>query len=123
MCLSQTVNNAIRTTNYTGEMVAVFNTNTITFVPLIVAFKVMSISNALVMTDFEIDHANNVTDHTEIALGNTYNDCRQAKDNFTNTDVVMIQSSVSMVYSIDILHYSIAVLHCSNVGIFYSIII
>ncbi len=45
------------------------------------------------------------------------------KDNFTNTDVVMIQSSVSMVYSIDILHYSIVVLHCSNVGIFYSTIV
>ena len=60
-------------------MATVFKTNTVTFVPLIVAFKVMSISNELVMTDFEIDHANNVTDHSEIALGDTYNDCRQAK--------------------------------------------
>jgi hypothetical protein len=100
-------------------MATVFKTNTVTFVPLIVAFKVMSISNELVMTDFEIDHANNVTDHSEIALGDTYNDCRQAKDNFTNTDAVMIQSIVSMIYSIVILHYSIVVLHCSNVGIFY----
>ena len=58
-------------------MAAVFKTNTVTFVPLIVAFKAMSISNALVMTDFAIDHPNNVTDHTEIALGDTYNDCRQ----------------------------------------------
>jgi len=66
MCLSQTVNNAIRTTNYTGEMVAVFNTNTITFVPLIVAFKVMSISNELVMTDFAIDHANNGVNDDDI---------------------------------------------------------
>ena len=74
-------------------MVAVLNTNTITFVPLIVAFKAMSISNALVKTAFAIDHAingvnddeiaivnaNNVTDHTENALGDTYNGCRQAK--------------------------------------------
>ncbi len=51
-------------------MAAVFKTNTVTFVPLIVAFKAMSISNALVMTDFAIDHANN-------ALGDTYNGCRQ----------------------------------------------
>lgn len=79
MCLSQTVNNAIRTTNYTGEMVAVFNTNTITFVPLIVAFKVMSISNELVMTDFAIDHANNGVNDDDI---------------------------VSMIYSIVVLHCS-----------------
>ena len=51
-------------------MAAVFKTNTVTFVPLIVAFKAMSISNALVMTDFAIDHPNN-------ALGDTYNGCRQ----------------------------------------------
>lgn len=51
-------------------MAAVFKTNTVTFVPLIVAFKAMSISNALVMTDFAIDHAKN-------ALGDTYNGCRQ----------------------------------------------
>jgi hypothetical protein len=80
MCLSQTVNNAIRTTNYTGEMMAVFNTNIITFVPLIVAFKVMSISNELVITNFEIDHAKNATDHTENALGDTCNGCRQPKN-------------------------------------------
>jgi hypothetical protein len=31
-------------------MAAVFKTNTVTFVPLIVGFKAMSISNALMMT-------------------------------------------------------------------------
>ena len=88
-------------------MVAILNTNTITFVPLIIAFKAMSISNTLVMTDFAIvnasfavdstnirvDHANNgvndddiaivnannVTDHTVDALGDTYILCRQPK--------------------------------------------
>ena len=74
-------------------MVAILNTNTITFVPLIIAFKAMSISNALMMTDFAIDHANNgvnnddvaivnannATDHTDNALGDTYNGCRQPK--------------------------------------------
>ncbi len=72
---------------------AILNTNTITFVPLIIAFKAMSISNALMMTDFAIDHANNgvnnddvaivnannVTDHTVDALGDTYILCRQPK--------------------------------------------
>ena len=98
-------------------MLAVLNTNTITFVPLIVAFKAMLISNTLVMTDFAIDHANNgvndddivivnannATDHTDNALGDTKNGCRQpkktCKDNFTDTDVVMIQSIVNMIRS------------------------
>jgi hypothetical protein len=47
-------------------MAAVFKTNTVTFVPLIVAFKAMSINNALMMTDFAIDHANNGVNDDDI---------------------------------------------------------
>ena len=60
-------------------MAAVFKTNTVTFVPLIVAFKAMSINNALMMTDFAIDHANNGVNDDDI---------------------------VSMIYSIVVLHCS-----------------
>ncbi|MCX7104285.1 MAG: hypothetical protein NTU70_03255 [Methylococcales bacterium] len=58
---------------------AILNTNTITFVPLIIAFKAMSISNALVMTDFAIVNANNGVNDDDI---------------------------VSMIYSIVVLHCS-----------------
>ena len=68
-------------------MAAVFKTNTVTFVPLIVAFKAMLISTALVMTDFAIDHANNGVNDDDIAivnaknaLGDTCNGCRQPKN-------------------------------------------
>ena len=67
-------------------MAAVFKTNTVTFVPLIVAFKAMSISNALVKTAFAIDHAINGVNDDDIAivnaknaLGDTCNGCRQPK--------------------------------------------
>ena len=73
-------------------MVAILNTNTITFVPLIIAFKAMSISNALVMTDFAIVNANNATDHTDNALGDTYNGCRQAKKPVNITSPTPMQS-------------------------------